>query len=135
MGGLVTKKVCSCAAILDLLSSTDISGQAVLLATHDPLYKDTAKRIQAMYFLGTPHQGTNSAHYLKMALSLAPSNKSYVNDLLPASPAVQAINDDFRHVCDRLQIWSFFEGKTSAGMWTVTRAEAVIGNKNRPCYR
>ncbi|CAI4213378.1 unnamed protein product [Parascedosporium putredinis] len=67
MGGLVAKK-------------------AYLLATRDPIYKDIARRIHTMFFLGTPHRGADSAHTAKVQ-----------------------INDEFRHVCENIHIWSFTE--------------------------
>lgn len=36
-------------------------------------------------------------------------SKAYVNDLIPNSGAIQAINDEFRHVYQGSHIWSFFE--------------------------
>ncbi len=35
--------------------------------------------------------------------------KSYVSDLIPNSGAIQIINDEFRHVYQGTNIWSFFE--------------------------
>ncbi len=81
-----------------------------------------------MYFLGTPHQGSDSAIYLKVALSmpLPTGSKAYVNDLLPDCPTVQSINDEFRHVCDKVELWSFWEAKPTAGFWIVPKSKAVM---------
>ncbi|KAK1764935.1 hypothetical protein QBC33DRAFT_545297 [Phialemonium atrogriseum] len=114
MGGLVVKK-------------------AYLLATRDPTYKDIASRIHSLYFLGTPHRGADSTQfvtaYLSMFISTGP--KAFVKELLPGSGTLQAINDEFRHVCGNVQIWSFFEGApTSTGptsMMIVERESAVLG--------
>ena len=54
MGGLVIKK-------------------AYMLARQDRLYKLLADRIRAIFFLGTPHRGSDSARTLKNGLQTAPS--------------------------------------------------------------
>lgn len=46
----------------------------------------------------------------------------------------QAINDEFRHVCQDLQLWSFFEGvPTKVGVTSIVvveRESAVMGMSN-----
>jgi hypothetical protein len=43
----------------------------------------------------------------------------------------QLINDEFRHVCDNLRLWSFFEGvPTSLGLFSsliVEKESAILG--------
>ncbi|KAL9014036.1 MAG: hypothetical protein Q9173_001310 [Seirophora scorigena] len=100
MGGLVIKKAC-------------------ILAKHDPNFKELASRFHSIYFLATPHRGADSAQLLNRILkaSVAFNAKDYVNDLIPNSGAIQAINDDFRHIFHDLQLWSFYETvKTNLGV-------------------
>ncbi|KAK9418518.1 putative GPI inositol-deacylase [Seiridium unicorne] len=121
MGGLVVKK-------------------AYLLATRDPLYLGTASRIHSLYFLGTPHRGADSAQLLSSILSLK-GTKAFVKDLVPGSGTLQAINDEFRHVCKEIQVWSFFEGAPTSGGPThvtiVDKDSAVLdlpGERKRYLY-
>ncbi|KAI4093207.1 MAG: hypothetical protein LQ344_003034 [Seirophora lacunosa] len=100
MGGLVIKKAC-------------------ILAKHDPNFKELASRFHSIYFLATPHRGADNAQLLNRILkaSVAFNAKDYVNDLIPNSGAIQAINDDFRHIFHDLQLWSFYETvKTNLGV-------------------
>jgi hypothetical protein len=89
-----------------------------------------------MIFLGTPHRGADSAQMLNNILraSFSHGSKAYVNDLAPDSGALQAINDEFRHVHQGLQLWSFFETvPTNLGISNnliVQKDSAVMGEKN-----
>lgn len=59
------------------------------------------------------------------------SGKEYINDLIPNSGAIQAINDDFRHIVQTLHLWSFYESvKTNLGMsqaLIVEKDSAILG--------
>lgn len=59
------------------------------------------------------------------------SAKEYVNDLIPNSGAIQAINDDFRHIFQDLRLWSFYESvKTNLGVsqaLIVEKDSAILG--------
>ena len=110
MGGVVIKK-------------------AFLLAKRDPDLHDLAARIQSIFFLATPHRGADSAQLLEniMKISGTLNTKAYVGDLKPNSGAIQSINDEFRHVYQGTQLWSFFETvSTSLGL-IVEKESAVIG--------
>ncbi|KAI9375175.1 hypothetical protein BJX61DRAFT_192037 [Aspergillus egyptiacus] len=89
MGGLVTKK-------------------AYILAKQDARHKALARRFAALYFLATPHRGSDWAKILKNLLKVA-YDRAYVGDLEPSSAAVQVINDEFRHVSAGLELRSFYE--------------------------
>lgn len=106
-----------------------VAKQAYLLAKSDPLYQDLSTRIHSMYFLATPHRGSNSAVYLKtfLSVSLPTGAKAYAKELLPDSQTVADINEDFRHVCNDIHLWSFFEGIPTAGFIIVDKSSAVIG--------
>ena len=78
-----------------------VTDQAYLLARHQNAFNDVAARIHTMYFLATPHRGSNSAAYLKayLALSFPTGAKAYVKELLPDSDIVM--------VCGRTCILPF----------------------------
>lgn len=85
MGGLVAKKVNI--KVLSLLPrSDDPSSKAYLLARRDPTYQTIARRIQALYFLATPHRGADSANLAKLVRQYSGFGpKAFLNDLLPGS--------------------------------------------------
>ncbi|MCJ1405745.1 hypothetical protein MMC11_008975 [Xylographa trunciseda] len=90
MGGLVIKK-------------------AYMLARQDAAYHALAKRFHTIYFLATPHRGSDSARILKNILQIAYSSRAYVADLERGSGAIQSINDEFRNYSTDIEIWSFYE--------------------------
>ncbi|KXX78477.1 Vegetative incompatibility protein HET-E-1 [Madurella mycetomatis] len=90
MGGLVIKK-------------------AYMLAHQDPAHRHLAERTRAIYFLGTPHRGADSARILKNILQIASSAPAYVTDLVRGSGALQSINDEFRHYSGEICLRSFYE--------------------------
>ncbi|GAB1314257.1 hypothetical protein MFIFM68171_04467 [Madurella fahalii] len=90
MGGLVIKK-------------------AYMLARQDPVHRHLAERTRAIYFLGTPHRGADSARILKNILQIASSAPAYVTDLVRGSGALQSINDEFRQYSGEINLWSFYE--------------------------
>ncbi|MCJ1356771.1 MAG: hypothetical protein MMC33_006767 [Icmadophila ericetorum] len=90
MGGLVIKK-------------------AYVLARNDAAYETLAKRFHTIYFLATPHRGSDSAKLLNNILHFAYSSRAYVTDLERSSGAIQSINDEFRHFSADIDLWSFYE--------------------------
>ncbi|KAK0706330.1 hypothetical protein B0T26DRAFT_755844 [Lasiosphaeria miniovina] len=115
MGGLIVKK-------------------AYLLARRDPIYQEFAKRIHSLYFLATPHRGADSTSFLTTFISMSlgsSGSKSFVKELIPGSGTLQVINDEFRHVCQDVHLWSFFEGlPTQVGpkyLTVVEKESAVLG--------
>ncbi|KAI0967869.1 hypothetical protein F4678DRAFT_444830 [Xylaria arbuscula] len=91
MGGLVVKK-------------------AYLLGLHDVNYKNVIEAVSAIMFLSTPHRGTNLAEILNRVLAVSfQSTKDYIRDLRKSSPAIEELNEQFRHLAPRLSIWSFYE--------------------------
>jgi len=74
-----------------------------------------------MFFMATPHHGSDSARLLNNVLraSTVLTSRQYITDLNKNSPALSAINDEFRFVADRLKIWSLYETvKTRIGTST-----------------
>ncbi|KAL4738509.1 hypothetical protein BDV11DRAFT_170931 [Aspergillus similis] len=109
MGGLVIKKV-------------------LLLARHDPTYSNIAARIRSLFFLATPHRGADMARLLRnlLTLQLVDSPKPYVESLTPQSDAIQAINDQFRHSYQGVQLWSFFESEPTILGRIVDKSSAIL---------
>ncbi|KAI3528266.1 hypothetical protein CABS03_05843 [Colletotrichum abscissum] len=113
MGGLVAKK-------------------AYLIATRDPNYETIGKRIHTMLFLGTPHRGADSASVARLVRQSAGyGSKAFLDDLIPGSGTLDQINDEFRHICHNINLWSFFESlPTSFGPTSsliVEKESAVLG--------
>ncbi|MCJ1356503.1 MAG: hypothetical protein MMC33_006498 [Icmadophila ericetorum] len=117
MGGLVVKKT-------------------LLLAQQDQTYASIASRIRTMVFLATPHRGADSAPKINnlLSISFAHSKKAYIDDLTRNSGALQTINDEFRHIADRLNLFSFYETlKTNVGgtnILIVDRGSAILDYKH-----
>lgn len=115
MGGLVIKK-------------------AYLLAQQDPNHHSLSNRIRCMFFLATPHRGSDSAKLLNNVLraSTVFSSRQYITDILKGSPSLQTINDEFRAFTGKVELWSFYETiKTRTGVTSsiliVDRDSAVLG--------
>lgn len=90
MGGLVIKK-------------------AHMLARQGAAYETLAARFHTIYFLATPHRGSDSAKLLNNILQIAYSSRAYVEDLERGSRAIQSINDEFRNYSADIDLWSFYE--------------------------
>ncbi|PGH11162.1 hypothetical protein AJ80_07264 [Polytolypa hystricis UAMH7299] len=100
MGGLVIKK-------------------AYTLARHDMSYDAMAKRFHTIYFLATPHKGSDSAKLLNDILKVAYSSRAYIGDLESGSAVLQSINDEFRKHSSNIELWSFYETqKLSIGVFS-----------------
>jgi len=92
MGGLVVKKAC-------------------LLVRQDAAFQDLAARFRTIVFLATPHRGSDGAHVINsvLRLSFAHTSRHYVEELERNSTTLQYINEDFRHIAEKLELYSFFE--------------------------
>jgi hypothetical protein len=86
-----------------------VAKKAYILAHQDPTAADFAGRVHSIFFLATPHRGSNLAAILDRMLGVAWGKKPYVTDLAPNSAALTVINDAFRHVAPKLHLWSFYE--------------------------
>ncbi|KAI0378271.1 hypothetical protein F5Y04DRAFT_152464 [Hypomontagnella monticulosa] len=86
-----------------------VAKKAYILARQDPTCKDLADRIHSIFFLGTPHRGSDLAAILKKLSLIAWGSKPFVSDLMPESSALRDINDTFRHYASELRLWSFYE--------------------------
>ncbi|KAI1134032.1 WD40-repeat-containing domain protein [Hypoxylon sp. FL0543] len=83
--------------------------KAYILARQDPTCKDLADRVHSIFFLGTPHRGSDLAAILKRLSIIAWGSKPFVSDLMLDSSALRDINDTFRHYASDLRLWSFYE--------------------------
>ncbi|KAI0141226.1 hypothetical protein GGR57DRAFT_520646 [Xylariaceae sp. FL1272] len=86
-----------------------VAKKAYILARQDVSCKSIAARVFSIFFLGTPHRGSDLATVLQSMLTVAWGTKPFVNDLLPNSAALADINDAFRHYAADIRIWSFYE--------------------------
>ena len=104
-----------------------------MLALRDPAFQGLSKRLQAMFFLATPHHGAHSAQLISRILNTSLlGGKPFVKELHADSPTIQEVNDDFKEVAKDLQLYSFFETKptTFAGLKSVIIVEktsAIMG--------
>jgi triacylglycerol esterase/lipase EstA (alpha/beta hydrolase family) len=91
MGGLVIKKAC-------------------ILSRENPSFNELGTRIHSIYFLATPHRGSDLAQTLHKVLRSTPAgNKAFIGNLERGSEAINILNDQFRHVCKGIAIHSFTE--------------------------
>ncbi|KAI0135872.1 hypothetical protein F4814DRAFT_39480 [Daldinia grandis] len=86
-----------------------VAKKAYILARQDPTCKDVADRIHSIFFLGTPHRGSDLAAILKRLSIISWGSKPFVSDLTPDSSTLRDINDTFRHYASDLRLWSFYE--------------------------
>ena len=68
-----------------------------ILARQDSGCEDLARRFHSMFFLATPHRGSDLATVLQNILAITWGSKPFVADLIPNSLALSEINDSFRH--------------------------------------
>ncbi|CAI4219760.1 unnamed protein product [Parascedosporium putredinis] len=85
---------------------------AWLIAKQDSSYKTITNRFAAFYFLAVPQKGSDSAKILDSIPFISRDHK-YIRDLVPDSPAIRSINDQFRHVPNHIELWSFYETKAT----------------------
>ncbi|KAI1455840.1 WD40-repeat-containing domain protein [Annulohypoxylon moriforme] len=115
MGGCVTKK-------------------AYIIAHQDPTCKEIAGRFHSIFFLGTPHRGSDLASILKGLSVIAWGSKQFVHDLVPESSTLRDINDTFRHYAPNLHLWSFYETLPAKPRFlnriVVERHSATLGYPN-----
>ena len=121
MGGLVFKKVLLFFRCVESVVEANISSffQAYLDAQLDARYATIIRSVKSVVFLSTPHRGSDLAAFLNRVLSLGfgPSPKQYIADLNEQGSFLRTINEQFRHVSNDLQIFSFYETlQTSLGV-------------------
>ena len=90
MGGLVIKK-------------------AYILARQFQEFEALARRIRSIFFLATPHRGSDLAQMLSKILQITSGPRPFVADLNRNSLLTQSINDEFPQYSRDLQLFSFYE--------------------------
>ncbi|ORY60895.1 NACHT and WD domain protein [Pseudomassariella vexata] len=115
MGGLVIKK-------------------AYTLAHRDKAKDQFSQRIRCLFFLATPHRGSDYAAVLNQVLRVSGIMvpREYINDLTSGSTSTQIINDDFGRYANELLVYSFYETlQTSLGgvssVMIVEKNSAILG--------
>ncbi|KAH6651315.1 NACHT and WD domain protein [Chaetomium tenue] len=112
MGGLVIKK-------------------AFILSRAVP---DFSTRIRCIFFLATPHRGSDYAAILNNILSISGilSSRQYITELKKGSASLEALNEEFGKYAHDLPIFSFFETlRTSLGVSSVlivNKSSAILGH-------
>lgn len=105
-----------------------------MFAQQDPSLQDLAARIHSIYFLATPHRGSDLAGTLTKILTITYGQKAFVQEIERNSTSVEAINDAFRHSGGSLRLYSFYETKPLAKMgfqaMIVDKHSAVLGYPN-----
>lgn len=139
MGGLVIKKVHDGIRIPynSLTSySNHSSYQAHILAHRDRGQCDILDRIRSIFFLATPHKGSDYAALLNNILRVSgftgiSSSREYIDDLTVGSKSTQLINEEFGSCVANLSLFSFYETiQTSIGVSStiiVDKDSAVLG--------
>lgn len=105
--------------------------QAYILGQNNPDHAHIVKSISAILFLATPHRGSDLTDTLKKIISVSlpffPA-KQYVAELKRNSPTLEGINEEFRNIAPKLDIYSFYETKqTYPGLVSII-ARAQTGN-------
>jgi WD40 repeat protein len=83
--------------------------RAYILAKQKKEFQSIAERTRAIFFLATPHRGSDLAQLLSKILSVTSGPRPFVEDLHRNSLATQSINDEFPQYCQALQLFSFYE--------------------------
>jgi hypothetical protein len=109
-----------------------------MLAREDPDLKDLASRIHTLYFLATPHRGSDFSKIFANILNISYGQKPFVAELSRNSDSIAMINDSFRHFAKDLQLWSFYETDPSNLVLTqaviVDKFSATLGFPNEKSY-
>lgn len=109
-----------------------LAKRAYILAHQLEEFAELGKRIRAIFFLATPHRGSNLAELLNGIIRLAGiGRRSYISNLHQDS---EMINDEFRHHCQGLHLHSFYETTaTNLGIskrLVVEKSSAILGLPN-----
>lgn len=132
MGGLVIKQVRTASAISTMSTNDDIASQALISACGEEGDQQLRNRIRSIFFLATPHRGSNLGSVLKNIVAISRIPKPFLADVANKSISAQRINDDFVRYANDLSILSFYEtlpmsiGGLSAVM-VVDKASAILG--------
>lgn len=116
---------------------TDNVVQAHILACRNRDHCDISNRIRSIFFLATPHKGSDYAALLNNILKVSgvaglSSSREYLDDLAVGSKSTQLINEEFINYASNLAIFSFYETmQTNIGLSSsiiVDKESAVLGD-------
>jgi hypothetical protein len=118
-----------------MIDCTVTSPQAFVLAQQDQAHR-LAERIRCIFFLATPHKGSDYASVLNRILKISgitgiTSSREYISEISKGSTSARLINEDFGRYASNLPIYSFYEtlgtklGVTS--LLIVDKDSAVLG--------
>ncbi|RFU23947.1 hypothetical protein B7463_g12392, partial [Scytalidium lignicola] len=112
-----------------------IAKKAYIEARTNTNYQQLGGRIHSLYFLATPHQGSESSQLVQTLISISPfhGEKPFVQDLKPTSAMIQLINSEFPRYSQDVQLFSFYETlETWAGSsrMIVSQKSATLGYVN-----
>ncbi|KAL2068164.1 hypothetical protein VTL71DRAFT_16262 [Oculimacula yallundae] len=112
-----------------------VAKRAYILSQQLEEFQAIGDRICSIFFLATPHRGSNMAELLSRILQVSSTgSRPFVADLHPNSVSIQAINDEFPRYSKSLLLYSYYE--TNAMNFGVKKAiivpkdSAVLGYPN-----
>lgn len=75
------------------------------------MFKDMIDAVSSIIFLSSPHRGSNLSETLNRVLhaSLVPGSKEFIAKLVAGSRTLERLNEQFRHVAPKMDIFSFYE--------------------------
>ena len=102
---------------------------AFLLARTLPHCEPLIRRISAIFFIATPHQGSHLVQTLKNVISLSLGPGAVVHNLTRDSLFLETINMQFPDLCRDVQLFSFFESKpTNPAVGLVVEKQGAVMN-------
>lgn len=109
--------------------------QAYILAHDDQKHPELAHRMRCIFFLATPHRGSDYAAVLNNVLKYCgvtglTSSREYIQDITAGSASTQLINGDFARCAKDLVVYSFCETLPTIGGSSgliVEKASAILG--------
>ncbi|ETS03981.1 hypothetical protein M419DRAFT_7051 [Trichoderma reesei RUT C-30] len=110
-----------------------VAKKAYILARQDPACADLASRFHSMFFLATPHRGSELGKVLRNLLLVTGVSKPYVKDLVANSGPVLEVNEAFHQYASDLHLWSFFESlpmSDYSNILVVDKHSATLGFDN-----
>jgi triacylglycerol esterase/lipase EstA (alpha/beta hydrolase family) len=130
LGGLVVKQVQKLRTVLT-------RRQLIVEAYNNEEYTMIHKAIKGVFFLGTPHRGSDLAGMLNLVLMASFSSSTFVRQLNPNGDTIAVINDSFSHRVEPLQLISFFETENTRLQWVeaVKKFLLIVVASHRKAYR
>ncbi len=109
-----------------------------MLAREDPDLQNLASRIHTLYFLASPHKGSDFAKTFSNIINVSFGEKPFIAELSRSSQSIALINESFRKCAGNLQLWSFYETNPTRLVLTqaliVDKASATLDLPNERSY-